>query len=499
MKGDKKDLSSRRDFIRQAAVSAGAMTAVHALASEDQATRPGELPCTYAAAKDSGWRQVSSELTSEFKQLHQTVDLNGIWSVTPLPLQVQDEAGYVIFSRTHEGGWAAQVPGEIHLDLMRAGRMDDPNVSDNARARCRWPEQHSWWYRTEFQVTPEFRQFLRQRLTFEGIDLYGQVFLNGKLTGTAKDAFASFAFDVTDFLQTGTNELVVRVTSGLELTSATSESRPTDAKDTYAVRHGRPERCALRKPEYSAYGKDFCDPLPNIGISRSVRLEGRTKAVIDHLRLDTAIQGDEVALEGEVIIENLSRRSEVPCILELQVDPPRGRRFAQRLEFGAQTGIFAVRCRLVIHDPELWWPNGMGAQPLYRYGGMVSPLGNGFAVASTDDGHTGPGAAWAFGHPEKVIDYGYRAVHLTSVISKQVVATYYHRTASRTYFSGCSDGGRESLMEVQRYPDDFDGYLVGGPGNDFTGVMTYLLNLAQIAASMDQPLTNTQSKFRVET
>ena len=151
---------------------------------------------------------------------------------------------------------------------------------------------------------------------------------------------------------------------------------------------------------------------------------------------------------------------------------------------------------------ELWLPeqwNGRYLQTgnggfggVINYGGMVSVLRNGFAVASTDDGHTGPGAAWALRHPEKVIDYGYRAVHLTSGISKEIIASYYGRNSAHAYFSGCSDGGRESLMEAQRYPDDFDGFLVGAPGNDFTGVMTYLLNLAQAAASLQQPLTTAQ-------
>jgi hypothetical protein len=57
----------------------------------------------------------------------------------------------------------------------------------------------------------------------------------------------------------------------------------------------------------------------------------------------------------------------------------------------------------------------------------------------------------ALGHPEKIIDYGYRAVHLTSAVAKNIVADYYGRELSHSYFSGCSDGGRESLMEAQRY------------------------------------------------
>lgn len=151
---------------------------------------------------------------------------------------------------------------------------------------------------------------------------------------------------------------------------------------------------------------------------------------------------------------------------------------------------------------ELWLPDqwngryfqtgngGFGGS--INYGGLVQGLRNGFTAASTDDGHSGDGAAWALGHPEKVVDYGYRAVHLTRVTAKQIVSTYYSRESSYAYFSGCSDGGRESLMEAQRYPDDFDGWVVGAPGNDFTGVMTYLLNIAQVAAAMQEPLSPSQ-------
>jgi feruloyl esterase len=129
-----------------------------------------------------------------------------------------------------------------------------------------------------------------------------------------------------------------------------------------------------------------------------------------------------------------------------------------------------------------------------NYVGLVPGIANGFAVASTDDGHVdaGTSAKWALGHPEKLIDFGYRAVHLTNVISKRVVQAYYGHDASHTYFSGCSDGGREGLMEAQRFSDDFEGYLVGAAGSDFTGVMTYLLNLGQISSSVEEPLSLTQ-------
>jgi feruloyl esterase len=92
------------------------------------------------------------------------------------------------------------------------------------------------------------------------------------------------------------------------------------------------------------------------------------------------------------------------------------------------------------------------------YRAMADPLARGYATAATDDGHDGGvGATWAVGHPEKLIDFGYRAVHETSVQAKAVIRAFYGRDSSLNYFAGCSDGGREALMEAQRYPEDFNG------------------------------------------
>src|SRR5207253_5766179 len=108
------------------------------------------------------------------------------------------------------------------------------------------------------------------------------------------------------------------------------------------------------------------------------------------------------------------------------------------------------------------------------------------------DTHNDSDAKWPLGHTEKVIDYGNRAVHLPSAVAKQIVTAYYTRPLPHTYFSGCSDGGRESLMEAQRYPDDFDGWVVGAPGNDFISLMVFELSQAQMAASFKEPLTAAQ-------
>jgi hypothetical protein len=119
---------------------------------------------------------------------------------------------------------------------------------------------------------------------------------------------------------------------------------------------------------------------------------------------------------------------------------------------------------------------------------MVQGLAAGYAVAGTDDGHqtqNGTDVSWALGHPEKMIDFGYRALKETTDAARAIVAAYEGRAPKFSYFAGCSDGGREALMEAQRYPDDFDGIVAGDPANH----MTHLLVAAawNIQALLNDP------------
>jgi len=110
-----------------------------------------------------------------------------------------------------------------------------------------------------------------------------------------------------------------------------------------------------------------------------------------------------------------------------------------------------------------------GAIPL---GAMAVPLLRGYATAGTDDGHVAAtDGLWALGHPEKLIDFGYRAVHETSVQAKAITRAFYGRDLARSYFVGCSDGGREALMEAQRFPGDFVGIVAGAPANNWTHLL----------------------------
>ncbi len=115
---------------------------------------------------------------------------------------------------------------------------------------------------------------------------------------------------------------------------------------------------------------------------------------------------------------------------------------------------------------------------------------HGYAATATDTGHAGSpiDAAWALGHPEKVIDFGHRGIHEMTRVAKAVVQAYYSKAPQRSYFAGCSDGGREALMEAQRYPDDYDGILAGAPANNWTPLLT-------TAAYDTQALTSDPANF----
>src|SRR5260370_36034 len=96
-------------------------------------------------------------------------------------------------------------------------------------------------------------------------------------------------------------------------------------------------------------------------------------------------------------------------------------------------------------------------------GGLDEIVRRGYATTSTDTGHVATDTYWAVGHPERAKDYLYRAKHLVTVAAKGLIAALYGRPARYSYFNSCSNGGRQALMEAQRYPDDYDGDVVGAP------------------------------------
>jgi feruloyl esterase len=154
-------------------------------------------------------------------------------------------------------------------------------------------------------------------------------------------------------------------------------------------------------------------------------------------------------------------------------------------------GVIGKEINFTIWLPDAW--NGkfvMGGQG--GFAGRVesqvmgmNALQRGYAIAGTDTGHTGPAGAtdgaWAMGDVERIVNYAHAAIHRVSVTSKSILQSRYGRAPDKSYFAGCSNGGREALMEAQRYPDDFDGIIAGAPAINFQGITS---TFASITAAM---------------
>ncbi len=174
---------------------------------------------------------------------------------------------------------------------------------------------------------------------------------------------------------------------------------------------------------------------------------------------------------------------------------PYGNTLEQLPQFCRIAGVFRPTRDSVIRF-EVWMPtsgwNGRflgvgngGYAGTINYEQMASSLRRGFVTASTDTGHeAGPeDASWAFHHPEKIADYGYRALHLTTVFAKKALTAFYGQPAQHAYFDSCSNGGREGLVEAQRFPEDYDGILAGAPANNWTSMLTSAIDVVQTMAS----------------
>ena len=163
--------------------------------------------------------------------------------------------------------------------------------------------------------------------------------------------------------------------------------------------------------------------------------------------------------------------------------PPGGKPIANLPAFCRVTGVISPtpdsNIRFEVWMPSADW-NGKfegagngGFAGVINYSDMAAAISRGYATASTDTGHQAGGtdAAWALGHPETTADFGYRAIHETADKAKAVIGAFYGQGPHHSYFASCSNGGRQALMEAQRFPADYDGIIAGAPANFWTHLL----------------------------
>lgn len=164
--------------------------------------------------------------------------------------------------------------------------------------------------------------------------------------------------------------------------------------------------------------------------------------------------------------------------------PPHGKAIAKLPPFCRVSGVIRPSAdsniQFEVWMPESGWNNKFfgvgngGFAGAISFDQMGAAIRSGYATASTDTGHQADGidASWALRHPEKIADFGYRAIHETAAKAKSIVSAFYGNGAKRSYFSSCSNGGRQALMEAQRYPEDYDGIVAGAPANYWTHLLS---------------------------
>jgi feruloyl esterase len=135
-----------------------------------------------------------------------------------------------------------------------------------------------------------------------------------------------------------------------------------------------------------------------------------------------------------------------------------------------------IKMEVWMPAPEKWNGKFMGVgnggwSGAVSWGGLAGSVNRGYATASTNTGHDGGDATFAPGHPEKLVDFGYRAVHEMTVEGKAITEAFYSKGPQRSYWNGCSSGGKQGLKEAQKFPLDYDGIIAGAPANYWTHLM----------------------------
>jgi beta-mannosidase len=282
----------------------------------------------------------------------------------------------------HEVGkdtWhSATVPGCVHTDLLNNKLIDDPFYRDNEQ-KLQWIGKTDWEYQTSFVVAPEVLTRDNIDLVFEGLDTYATVFLNDALLLNADNMFRTWRVDSRRLLKSGANTLRIRFRSPI------NEVLPLMAKMNYQLPAGNDqgEKTSphTRKAPYQ-FGWDWGPRFVTSGIWRPAYLEAWDKARVEDLHiLPKQVTTESASLTAEV--EVFANSSLTATIV---VDNLNSRRMVAKRSVNLVPGSNRFTLDFVIPRPALWWPNGLGAHPLYKFKARL--LINGQPIDETSV-HTG--------------------------------------------------------------------------------------------------------------
>jgi len=300
--------------------------------------------------------------------MRKEVILNGLWELHDDPLVYDPDQARRVNTFTKD--WITQpVPGDIHQGLIAAGKIQDPLLGLNSY-QCEWTEKRSWWFRHQFELSPEMILSEQVELELNGLDSNAYIFLNGSLIGKQISAFYPFVKDVLPWLRAGTNQLLVRLSAGVEQVSEQDVDGLVVRTGTEST-NGRPERgdyrrAFVRKPQYS-WGWDWSPRVPTTAIAGDVRLNFLSDAVIRDAAPRAFRHGDTVFLQVTTLVEKLHMYQTGKGLVRLRVIAPDGRVFeAQSDPLILRSGFNHIDLGVEIPHAALWWPNGLGRPDLHQ-------------------------------------------------------------------------------------------------------------------------------------
>jgi beta-mannosidase len=257
---------------------------------------------------------------------------------------------------------AGAVPGGVHTDLMDAGRIGDPFVCDE-ELRVQWVAERDWEYRRDFVVESGLAAEERIAIVFDGLDTLAEISLNGEQLGAADNMFRTWRWDVTGRLRPGANELSVVFRSAVRRAAELDAVRHLDSVANQLA--GAPY---LRKAPCH-FGWDWGPKLPNVGFWQGGGLEAWSRGRIVDVHVRQEIQDGTARLTADIRVERPpegsgAHDSSSDLTATLRVRHPNGHVEDVRTPIPAGSSTAALS--IDIADPELWWPNGLGGQPLYR-------------------------------------------------------------------------------------------------------------------------------------
>src|SRR6266481_2431683 len=255
--------------------------------------------------------------------------------------------------------YPATVPGCVHTDLLNNKLIEDPFYRDNEK-RLQWIGKTDWEYQTSFNITPEMFARKNLELVFQGLDTYADISLNSEPLLSTDNMFRTWRVNARRLAKVGPNTLTIRFRSPI------NEVLPIMAKMAYELPasndQGEKTSPHTRKAPYQ-YGWDWGPRFVTSGIWRTVSLEAWDDARISDLHIlpkDIRANAAKVTAEVEVVARANTNATIV-------IDNVRDKRVAAERRVSLAPGVNRIALDIAISHPSLWWPNGLGAHPLYAF------------------------------------------------------------------------------------------------------------------------------------